>query len=116
MDIVFNIVDNINPNSIILLTVTFLEKYNLSISKNIENVTVFLYDINNSEVFKFYGSGKGKKYLNIKKHILQLLKNISICYISGISSLENNEYLCKNFIISSNNLSIDIINIYKTFN
>ncbi len=116
MDIIFNIIDNINPNTMIIITVVFAEKYSVSIGKDDSSITLYFYDSDKREVIKFYGShSKGNKYLQMKKYIQEQIDNYPMNSISGFSNVENKEYLNKFFIITPNQLSNEIIDINKSF-
>lgn len=116
MDIVFDIVDNIKPGSIIILTVIFTEKYNVSIGKDGNSITVYFYNSDERQVLKFFGSPPtGPKYLQMKKFIQEQIDNIQFHHITGITSVENKKYLEKYFITSENQISDIMIDINKYF-
>lgn len=116
MDIIFDIVDNILPDTLIIITVIFAEKYNISIGKDSRHITIYLYESNKREVLKFCGSSSlSKKFTEIKEYIQEIVDNVPIHYITGVSSLENKEYLDEYFITSEHELSDSLIGIIKNF-
>lgn len=115
MDIIFDIIDHIAPDTIIILTVVFAEKFNVSIGKDVNSISVYLYELDKRDALKFFGSSSGLKYTQMKKYIQEQIDDIPIKQISGISNVENKKYLSKYFIISDNLVSDAIINITKQF-
>lgn len=115
MDIVFNIVDTLPKESMICITIVFREKYNVSIGRDANDITVYFYETAKQNILKFSGSLKGKKYLSMKKYILEQVGDIPIYSINGITDVENREILSKNFIVSDNPISSAIIDIKKIF-
>ena len=117
MDIVFNIIDNIIPNTMIIITVIFEEKYNISIGKDDNNLTLYFYDSDKREVIKFFKPylRTDPKYIHIKKYILEQIENSRMLSIRGFSNTENKKYLSKYFLVTPNQLSDSIIDINKLF-
>jgi hypothetical protein len=116
MDIIFNIVENVEPDSFIILTIIFAEKYNVSIGKNGDNITIYLYESDKRKILKYYGLiSETSRYNPIKKYIQELIDNVPFYHISGISSIENINYLKDFFIVSADNAFTNIINIDKKF-
>lgn len=115
MDIIFNIVDNVVPDSLIIITVVFMEKYNVSIGRDRNSITVYFYESDKRDVLKFYGAPGSKKYTQMKKYILEHIDSVELHHVSGITSIENKPFLEKNFTITNNLLSDVIIDINKNF-
>lgn len=116
MDIIFDIVDHIAPNTIIILTIVFTEKFNVSIGKDINSISIYFYESDKRNVLKFYGSPpNGSKYVQMKKIIQEQIDNTPFKYISGVSNIENKKYLSKYFIISDNLVSDSLINVTRQF-
>lgn len=115
MDIIFNIVDNIVPDSVILMTVVFMEHYNVSIGKDRNSITIYFYETDNREIIKFCGVPFEKKYSEMKKYILEHVGNTKLYHISGITSIENKPFLKSNFTITDNDISDVIVDISKKF-
>lgn len=116
MDIVFNIVENIDPESVIILTISFAEKYNVSIGKDRNNITIYFYESDNSEVIEFHGSQlHGPKYKRVKKYIQDIVDNTPLHHITGFSSAENKKYLQNHFLISNNSMTDIVVNLSKNF-
>lgn len=112
MDIVFDIISNILPNTIILLSIIFTEKYNISIGKDDNQITIYFYQSDRREIIKFCGSPTSNKYKLIKKYLINQIENIPLKHITGITSIENKEKLEDNFIIYN---IVNIVNIGPLF-
>jgi len=116
MDIIFDIIDHIEPNTFIILTIIFEEKYNISIEKDINDINIYIYEYDTKNVLKFYNSYSiGSSYSDIKKTIQDQLDDISFYFITGVSSAENRKYISENFIILNNDVNNTIITFTKSF-
>lgn len=104
MDIIFDIVDNVANDSVIIITVIFQEKYNVSIERDGNIISVHLFDTisKHTNSVNFSGLISKKKYKHIKKYITQLIDNIQMKQIIGLSYKENKEYLSNYFNINNN--------------
>ncbi len=115
MEVVFNIIDNLPSDSIIILTILFTEQYNISIGKDDNSIRIYLFDSEERSIQRFYATSKSYKYKKIKNYIINLIDNIPINRISGISNSSNKEFLKNYFLVSNNDSSDSIINIDKYF-
>lgn len=114
MNVIFDILDNTLDDTLVIITVIFSERYNLTIIKEELLVTLYMYDTNNRNIFKFYGSTSDKKYMTMRNCIIQQIDNTSIDYLNGISSIENKEYLSKMFVIKGE-LTDSVFDFTKSF-
>ena len=107
MDIVFDIVDNI-PEPILIITITFAEKYNVSISKDSDSVTIYFYDINRRDIIKCINPyrNKTKSLKRFKDFVIQEIGDTPFEYLHGISTEGNKNYLSKHFHIDINDMNI----------
>lgn len=115
MDIIFDIIENNPTDSIIILTVLFEEKYSISIGKDNNSMTIYFYNSTTRDILKFFGqSCKSKKYYNVKKYIQDTIDNIAMTEISGISNIDNIDYLKKYFLVTNNLQTNVLVDIKKT--
>jgi len=116
MDVIIDIIKNIEVNTTILLTIVFKEKYNISIGKDDEAITIFLFEIGNEEIIKFHGSEDNNLFPFIIEYLQKTVENVSMDHIKGISSIENKKYLTKYFLIKEDiQLQDSFIHIEKYF-
>lgn len=113
MDIILDIIDRISDDSIIILTIIFEERYNVSIGKDYNYTTLYFYDSDTSITQKIKYVNKKRK--NIENFLNDNIDNIPIHHINGISSTQNKEYLSKYFIITDYESDDELINISKKF-
>ena len=111
MEKVFSIVENIKNNTVIIISVYFIEKYNISIGKDDNTITIYFFNTKDNDILKM--SGNSNKLEIMKKIILDKIGDIPLDFISGVSSIDNLDELSKNFIISSEHNYL--IEIYKKF-
>lgn len=116
MDIIFNIIENTEPDSMILLTISFIKKYNISIGKNNNMISIYCLSIAKMKMIK-YNVSLDEKYIydRLKHFIIEKIDNTSISKITGISDVINKKYLQKYFLTSVDNLNNNILNIFKGF-
>lgn len=113
MNIVFDIIENLIDPSI-LCTIT-LNKHNITISRDEQNIDVFYNNIENNHVYKYSGLVNAKKYKLFKEYILQQTDDFEMIYISGISSSDNLLFLKQFFLISDISDVIGILSFNKLF-